>query len=704
MQNKLREKNRLRALIVTGTGLLILLLADAIYFRFISTSYIAALPEGYDLQVFIQNLLPVLGLSFILWLASARIMASFVLTAVFVDAVFFANQLKLINLRQPLMAIDFILAPDMLGHSGLLSKYFLSYWHPGLLGILLVAGLLLLWFERPVFRLKPLWRMSAVAILLVVFISPTAVGTLRDFYRPGDDWKAWDPGENLENYGLLYSLMHDAGTMISDIGKFDPERIADILSQDTSRRFVPDDSLPPVENIVVILSESFFDPADLVGVRAGQYDLAAYTDLQNRSLTGKMTVPTYAGRTLRTEFELMTGIDLAVALVAVDGGPARRTLEMTGRPEDVRFAWNQGIATTERNQKMEQTAMRAVARVGDEYVYKKLMDLKKGVEKVQEQRRGSVRFAGLQDRYFTIVGVVPWEQGEPVDGTIRLSGDQDKNTQSWSIDVPARRGDGGEIARAAIDLYIGPQVADLLKAYDQGLEKSMDLGWKLFRPLAEVVLWGLKWMHQYIPNYGVIIIIFSVLTKLAFYPLTRTSTQSMKKMQELQPKLKALQEKYKNDKEKLNKATMELYQKEKINPLAGCLPLLVQSPVFIALYQALNHTISLRGQPFVLWIEDLSQPDALTQLPIALPFLGSDLNVLPILMAVAMYFQTKMTPTSGAGGQMAVMNTMMPLVMVFIFYNMPSGLVLYWLVNTILQGYQSWKIHKTAPSQGAQTA
>lgn len=300
-------------MIVAGAGLLILLLADVIYFRLISTSYIAALPESYDLQVFIQNLLPVLGLSFFLWLASARIMASFVLTAVFVDAVFFANQLKLINLRQPLMAIDFILAPDMVGHSGLLSKYFLSYWHPGLLGILLVAGLLLLWFERPVFSLKPLWRISAVAILFFVFISPTAVGTLRDFYRPGDDWKAWDPGENLENYGLLFSLMHDAGTMISDISKFDSERIEHILSQDTSRRFVPDDSLPPVENIVVILSESFFDPADLVGVRTGQYDLAAYTDLQSRSLTGKMTVPTYAGRTLRTEFELMTGIDLNLA-------------------------------------------------------------------------------------------------------------------------------------------------------------------------------------------------------------------------------------------------------------------------------------------------------------------------------------------------------------------------------------------------------
>jgi YidC/Oxa1 family membrane protein insertase len=395
-------------------------------------------------------------------------------------------------------------------------------------------------------------------------------------------------------------------------------------------------------------------------------------------------------------------IRVAYALVSVDGGPTSRSLELLGRPREVRFGWNQGIAPTERVQRLEEASMRSLLRVGDETVYKKRDGLKKDLEKVEAQLRGSVRFAGLQDRYFTVLGIVPQEQGEPVEGTARISGDQGLMAQSWALTVPARAGAGGEIATAELDLYIGPQKADLLAVYDQGLEKTMDLGWKLFRPLAEAVLWLLAFMHRYIPNYGVIIIIFSVLTKLAFYPLTKTSTESMKKMQELQPKMKALQEKYKNDKEKLNQATMKLYQEEKVNPLSGCLPLLVQSPVFIALYQGLNHTIELRGEPFVLWMKDLSQPDAITQLPFALPMLGADLNVLPILMSVAMYFQTKMTPTSGAGGQMAAMNTMMPLIMVFIFYNMPSGLVLYWLVNTILQGYQSWRIHQTAPSKGAQ--
>jgi len=456
---------------------------------------------------------------------------------------------------------------------------------------------------------------------------------------------------------------------------------------------------------------------DAIVFRQGELDLGstifltdAPADLEVREGGGtrsiELTANTGGGLQVRKilSFDPETyNISVDVVVVAAEAN-AQRSLDLTGSPESFRFGWNQGISPTERNQRMEEPALRAAVRVGDEYHYKKRMDLKKSVEKVEGRFRGSVHFAALQNKYFTVIGIVPQEQGEPVEGAIRISGNQELMAQSWAIDIPAHRGVGSEIATARLDLFIGPQEAELLASYNQGLEKAMDLGWKLFRPLSEGVLWVMEKMHRYISNYGLIIILFSVITKLMFYPLTRSSTTSMKKMQELQPKLKALQEKYKNDKDKLNQATMKLYQEEKVNPLAGCLPLLVQSPVFIALYQALNHTISLRGQPFVAWIQDLSQPDALTQLPFALPFLGSDLNVLPILMALAMYFQTKLTPTSG-GGQMAAMNTMMPLIMIFIFYNMPSGLVLYWLVNTLMQIYQSWKIHKTAPATGgAQTA
>ena len=395
-------------------------------------------------------------------------------------------------------------------------------------------------------------------------------------------------------------------------------------------------------------------------------------------------------------------IDHELALLTNNPEQLDQTLRMVGDPERALFGWNQGIASTERNQRTETPAFRAFTLVGDELHIKKRGGLSKSVEKVQGLYSGSIIFAGVQNKYFQATGVASVAGKEPVEGRVVLSGDQGRGQQTWLIDLPLRRQfTGGELlARSQIRLFIGPQERDLLTVYGVGLEKTIDLGFKLFRPLAEAVLWILGLMSRFIPNYGVVIIIFSLATKLLFYPLTRKSTESMKRMQELQPKIKALQEKYKDNKEKQSKATMELYKTEKINPMAGCLPLLVQMPVFIALYQSLMHTIALRNTPFVFWINDLSQPDAMFQLPFALPFLGAEFNLLPILMTGLMVVQTKLTPTGAAGGQMAAMNTVMPVVMLFIFYQMPSGLVLYWLVNTVMTIYQTWRIHKTVPATG----
>ena len=376
---------------------------------------------------------------------------------------------------------------------------------------------------------------------------------------------------------------------------------------------------------------------------------------------------------------------------------------LLGEPRRAVFGWNQGISDTERVARNEAATFRAFAQVGDELHVRKRSGLAKNVEKVTGEFSGSVRFAGVQNKYFTVSGIVLPASESAVEGTILLSGDQARNQQTWLIEVPLRQmlgGSGDNRARAEIELYLGPQDRERLASYGVGLENSVDLGFKLIRPLAEGVLWILGMMTRVIPNYGFVIILFSALTKLMFYPLTRKSTQSMKRMQDLQPKIKAMQEKYKDNKEKQSQAMMELYREEKINPMAGCLPLVVQMPVFFALYQALMHTIDLRNTPFVGWITDLSQPDALFTLPFALPFLGSDFNLLPILMTALMVVQTKLTPTAAAGGQMAAMNTVLPVVMLFIFYQMPSGLVLYWLVNTVMTIYQSWRIHKAAPAPG----
>lgn len=397
-------------------------------------------------------------------------------------------------------------------------------------------------------------------------------------------------------------------------------------------------------------------------------------------------------------------LDLELAGVGPQAAASRNLL---GTPRRVRLGWPQGIASTEGGDRLETAAFRSFAKVGDELTFKKRGGLEKSVDKVHAVFEGSIAFAGVQNKYFTIVGL-PGQGDQAPDGTVILSGDQPRNLQTWSMELPwTTEGTGGDVfASRRVAMYIGPQESDLLKAYGVGLDRTMELGWALFRPLTEATLWIMYQMRRVIPNWGVIIILFSVLTKLAFYPLTKTSTQSMKRMQQLQPKIKELQEKYKDNQEKQSKAMMELYQKEKINPMAGCLPLLLQMPVFVALYQALAHTIALRNTPFVGWIDDLSQPDALFSLPFALPFLGSDFNLLPLIMTATMVIQTRLTPTAAAtGGQMAMMNTMMPIIFLFFFYQMPSGLVLYWLVNNLMTIYQTWRIHQTAtPDGGQQTA
>ena len=397
-------------------------------------------------------------------------------------------------------------------------------------------------------------------------------------------------------------------------------------------------------------------------------------------------------------------LDLDIASVGPQAATARALI---GLPRHARFGWNQGIASTEGKDRLEEASFRSFAKVGEELDIKKRGGQIKNVDKVHGVYAGTWSFAGVQNKYFTIVGLPPQGTPDAQSATVILSGDQTRNLQTWSVEAPLQQGGTGSGAWASsrLTLYLGPQESEVLKSYGVGLEKTMDLGWALFRPLTEATLWVMDQMRRFIPNYGLIIILFSVLTKLMFYPLTQTSTKSMKKMQLLQPKIKAIQEKYKDNQEKQSKAMMELYQKEKVNPVAGCLPILLQMPVFVALYQALAHTIALRNTPFVWWINDLSKPDALFAFPFTLPLIGwTDFNLLPLLMTATMVVQTRLTPTGQPSGQMAMMNTLMPVIFLFFFYQMPSGLVLYWLVNNLMTIYQTWRIHQTTvPEGGSET-
>ena len=243
----------------------------------------------------------------------------------------------------------------------------------------------------------------------------------------------------------------------------------------------------------------------------------------------------------------------------------------------------------------------------------------------------------------------------------------------------------GARARVVVPLYVGPQDQDHLHSIAPGLELVVDYGW--LTVIAAPLFWVLKLFHGWLGNWGLAIMLLTVVIKLIFFPLSAASYRSMAKMKLVTPRLMKLREQYAGDKTKLNQAMMDLYKTEKINPLGGCLPILVQIPVFIALYWVLFESVELRHAPFYLWIKDLSAPD---------PW-----YVLPTLMMASMIVQTKMNPTPPDPVQAKVM-MIMPFAFGVMFYFFASGLVLYWFVNNILSILQQWQI--TRMIEGEKTA
>lgn len=227
----------------------------------------------------------------------------------------------------------------------------------------------------------------------------------------------------------------------------------------------------------------------------------------------------------------------------------------------------------------------------------------------------------------------------------------------------------------ALKLYAGPKVQERLKALAPNLERTVDYGWLWF--IAEPLFWMLTWLHGFIGNWGFSIIVLTMLIKLAFFHLSAASYKSMARMRKLQPRVMDLRDRFAGDKQKLNQAMMELYKKEKINPLGGCLPILVQIPVFISLYWVLLESVALRQAPFIFWIHDLSVND---------PYF-----VLPLLMGITMFAQQKLNPAPPDPMQARIMMAL-PFVFTFLFLFFPSGLVLYWFVNNLLSIAQQWVI------------
>jgi YidC/Oxa1 family membrane protein insertase len=362
------------------------------------------------------------------------------------------------------------------------------------------------------------------------------------------------------------------------------------------------------------------------------------------------------------------------------------------------IGWESGLASSETNIKLEQTKFAALGMVGAEYYQAPLSKFSKETRRAYD---GTVVWAGARTKYFLSALIASKENRGS--GTLALLGERDKGFVGYAIAYPFR-GDPRQV-EDSFEWYIGPLDMKALKAFGVGLEKTIDLGWVYLRPLSVGILWLMVWMERFIPNYGVVIIILSLLTKLLFYRLTHKSFKAMKDMQRIQPRLKEIQEKHKGDRDRQNKEVMKLYKEAGVNPLGGCLPLVLQMPIFFALYSVLGNTIELRNAPFVSWINDLSVPDTLFRWKLAFPIIGSEFHLLPILMGGAMMYQSKLggSPTGDTvpAAQTKMMTYLMPVIMTVFFYSMPSGLVLYWLVNNVAQIIQQYFVQKELDAEEA---
>ena len=344
------------------------------------------------------------------------------------------------------------------------------------------------------------------------------------------------------------------------------------------------------------------------------------------------------------------------------------------------ITWSGGLPQTENNPKDELTYFGGyVYQAGKPYAFEKLSSGIKNDPSYWGKVSGNTDWVAVRSKYF-VSALIPETGTGPVEVNLGKVNDN-QNVYNYKAHFQANE------PGSRLSLYLGPLEYKRIKDLDVGLSSLMNFGIAPIRPISKGVLWLLKFLHQFIPNYGVVLVLFSILIKILVYPLTKKSYQSTKEMQAIQPLVAELKEKHKKDPTKLNKATMALYKEHGVNPLGGCLPLLLQMPLLFALFQVFRSTIELRNAPFVFWINDLSSPDIIYHLPFSLPVYGGHIAVLPLVMGVTMFLQQKMMPTQ-ASGQQKFMSYFMTGFFILLFNNFPSGLNLYYTlfnVFTILQ-------------------
>jgi YidC/Oxa1 family membrane protein insertase len=306
-----------------------------------------------------------------------------------------------------------------------------------------------------------------------------------------------------------------------------------------------------------------------------------------------------------------------------------------------------------------------------------------GKPELYQDYLGPIDWAGVQTTYFLTV-IIP---DNPSQASVRIAALEPGVSGVTQLSfVETTLPPGRSIARE-FRAYMGPKEMERLETFGGETVRAIDLGWSWVEPLTRFFSVILKMLYSVVPNYGIAIVILTILVRIVTAPLTVKQMRSMERMRALSPKLKEIQAEYADDRQKQSEKTMALYKSEGVNPLGGCLPMLLQFPVFIGLFYALRSTIQLRQAPFFGWIDDLSVPESLFEIPgLGLPF-----RVLPLIMGASMVLQQKITPMQADPAQAKMMMTVMPIMMTVIFYQFPSGLVLYWMVSNILAiAHQLW--------------
>jgi len=348
---------------------------------------------------------------------------------------------------------------------------------------------------------------------------------------------------------------------------------------------------------------------------------------------------------------------------------------------EYQLVWEHGLRYAEQNSADESNSAAAYAYAGSELTE---IDASTIGEPVRKDMSGNVDWVATRTKYFgvSLMAAKGESEGAYLEGARRaVANEGAKEDYAIALKIPFK---GDQVETHSFQVFLGPLDIDLLSSYDRDLDHILSLGWTwLIRPIAVYVMIPLfQVIHLVVPNWGVVIIIFSIIIKVVLHPLTRTSMKSMKKMQALQPMMEEIREKHKDDPQKMNAQIMNLYKEYGVNPAGGCLPLLLQFPILIALYNVFRGAIELRQSEFFWWIKDLSIPDTIVTLPFKIPFFGiQDVSGLALLMGITTFVQQKMTVKDP---RQKTMVYFMPVMLTLLFNSFPSGLNLYYFVFNLL--------------------